>query len=803
MSSFEGRNDGRTRTITQRENERIFDSPIKTTKLSITNKIIYKWTVRGQYLYFIDFYIKRIVVYSIACRRVERELQHESEILDFALVGDIFLVSVGDDFVQVWNTSDGTLLAFKAYEKESVGYITCIEISPTSFLYIAGKTVRRLDINLKLPTLHSTVILIEQVNTTIFDENWIWSSEVCGDKIALVFKYKKKLNIFDCTAFKITAQLDLSPHLEEGFQLGRMRKFDVSFPDRVVFCVGDSQHSQLKFLILDNANLELQNSFIVRNPTYSSLKENSAIDSRGNLWIDVEKSIIRIQYRCTYYYLILELSMDEEKITKSYGFHAKMIIQPNIKSIRNAAIVSEEGDHLMLACKFADTSNNSEEEIVQFSNLSIMQGPIEQLYQEYIRSEKRAVHFCEQLSSNLFKDSLFEFYCAHRLLMMGIHDGDIQKSPHHNGVKFKWHDVIYSTIRNFRVETPEESKEINLILTEAAKYKLIESASQYQETTEGIMEFAEQGGNISNMQKQLFLRLVQLETTNKNLDPALKRFKNYCGMTELMGIALNVIPFLSGSIAVAVKSGAYIMQGLPTSDTLSDSLQVSLDTISNSPTFEQGFLKCVVNSLKKEEVKDGVELSTSLAKCGITINQLQKILGTGLNGTVDNNDGKKNREPTSAENHAGIVGQSSTVDSLKLDLSISESAIQENKSYSITEILGVVKRDNVDLSTLEQWTISEFKKLNEDKETVRLLTIRQCSFFVAALMLLFDDDLEERFRKLQPFLLRVLRSRMISGIVLCDHENYSEEVNGILNDLKEIYPVNKIMTRQFMNFVKR
>lgn len=70
-------------------------------------------------------------------------------------------------------------------------------------------------------------------------------------------------------------------------------------------------------------------------------------------------------------------------------------------------------------------------------------------------------------------------------------------------------------------------------------------------------------------------------------------------------------------------------------------------------------------------------------------------------------------------------------------------------------------------------------------------------------MLQFDEELGQAFLELQPLLLNISRSRMISGKVLCDYENNSEEVDGILTDLKQIYAVKNIMNMEFMKFIKK
>lgn len=133
------------------------------------------------------------------------------------MVGDSFLVSVGDDFVCVWSVSDGKLLVSKEYgptilcEKLYRLYrnnFRCIPVSSTSFLYIQEDMIRRLVIT----TPSSTIVQIEEVNRTRFHDDSIWPSEVRGGKVALFFKPKKTLSIFDIMKLTVNSKLDVSQY---------------------------------------------------------------------------------------------------------------------------------------------------------------------------------------------------------------------------------------------------------------------------------------------------------------------------------------------------------------------------------------------------------------------------------------------------------------------------------------------------------------------------------------------------------------------------------------------------------------
>lgn len=561
MSLFQRRDDGASSDVAhserKRDCEKFLDSLRSKTQLNLTNYFIVRWTVRGDYLYFIDMNLRKIVVNSIAQGCVERELQHEFYVHDFEFIGDIFLASVGAATVQVWNVSTGALLTSRKYQRKGI-YTSCIVVSSTSFLYVSGDTIRHLSI----ASSHSSAAQLDQVNTATFDYNFMRPSEVCGGKIALVCQIKKSHRIFDVTTFKVTALFDISPHLQ-GFQIEYYRTFNVTFPDQIFFfCVGNSKQSKLKILILDPIILNLRKSIIIPNPIHLSLQRNPNLGDGGYTRIDANESNIQIQHLCESYYQILEISISKEEITNSHGFHVRKFISPNYKSLTNGIIVTDKDCHLI----FREIRNEIQNDVT--NSPGEIQGPIEQLYHECIQSGRRAIHFCEHLSSNLFDGSLFEFYCGHRLLMMAVQDRDIPKSLHYDDTQFKWHKAIYSASKNVKSEKPDDEKERTIILMEATECNVIEGVTHYLLANEILTEVREQNGKIFSMRKQLFVRLVQLEAAHMNLDIAFERYRKIQGMTELMGIALNVIPFLGGSLTAAVTAGAEIVEGLQISDAL-------------------------------------------------------------------------------------------------------------------------------------------------------------------------------------------------------------------------------------------
>lgn len=475
----------------QRYGECFLESLQNKDQLIIDDKRITGWTVHGQYLYYMVPRGKKIIVYSIAQRRVERELQHEKTISDFAFLGEAFLISVGRDFVRLWNVNDGTLMASKEYEDDGIpgSERRCIAVSLTSFLYFTEKIVRKLNISM----LHSTAVNLEQVKMVKFHETFgllqTLLSEVSCGKIAILSTCNMELKLFDVNNLKVTAQLDIAPHLTKSFELDKyLGNIDMSFPGRVLLCAGNKAYSKLKILVFDPFTLKLLKEFIAPNPIHLTLPHGikcaTGVNNRTKelIHIDANKSNIRVQHKIGYYYQILEILIGQERLIRSYGFQTEKFIEPNWHSSFGGVLAADKDGHLIIG----ETNNE------------IHYGPFEQLHQ------------CVQSESDIVQD----------------------------------------------------------------------------------------------------------------------------------------------------------------------------------------------------------------------------------------------------------------------------------------------------LSNLKQWAASDYKKLAEDKATVCVLSIGQCSFFLAALMLLFDDDLDDELRKVQPLLFGILKSRMVSGKVLCGYEKYSEEIDGILSDLKEIYPMNNVMINEFMGFVK-
>lgn len=177
--------------------------------------------------------------------------------------------------------------------------------------------------------------------------------------------------------------------------------------------------------------------------------------------------------------------------------------------------------------------------------------------------------------------------------------------------------------------------------------------------------------------------------------------------------------------------------------------------------------------MRKEEIEKRVELLISLDNCGVTIDDLLAILN---NGIIRNEEKvQENEESRKVENSMVNLAESSIPVVVSARVNVETTSAYRPVEIRMAEIEEINSEEEIycqakdccntskmnaiyqtkfsndsnpkpELFNLDQWKMSDFRLLSQDRNSVSLLSIRQCSFFVAALMSLFDDDLEDESR---------------------------------------------------------
>lgn len=239
--------------------------------------------------------------------------------------------------------------------------------------------------------------------------------------------------------------------------------------------------------------------------------------------------------------------------------------------------------------------------------------------------------------------SFSEYYFAHRILMLAVQDGNederLPRDPHYGGDTYKWYESLYSAGVNMVLSDAENSV-FKEILREAKHFNVIESGHSIlgeQRITTNIHRGHQIIQEISN---ELALRLSVLEGSQQSLHSAFARYVRHQGISQAIGVALNLIPFLGGSIASIVGAAVSIediCNGFDIKDVVEATIQMGEDVVTATQTFEQRLLKLTAQKLNRDEVSSmkmnqKEALLTCLNNCGTTTEELRLMLSDAANG---------------------------------------------------------------------------------------------------------------------------------------------------------------------------
>lgn len=186
--------------------------------------------------------------------------------------------------------------------------------------------------------------------------------------------------------------------------------------------------------------------------------------------------------------------------------------------------------------------------------------------------------------------------------MLAIQDGTIPRPPHHDGEHLKWFDSLYHAGRELNLSSHAKRNALKTLLTEAENVGVIKDAEVILSAHDMTKEYRIQHNTVFGLGKELFNWLVRLEASHSSIADAFKRHKRVQNVTQLVGVALNVIPFVDGSIASAISAGAEVFEGLAVGDLVEFGLRTQNEIIMGSHTMENLLFRYVSDRLESDKV---------------------------------------------------------------------------------------------------------------------------------------------------------------------------------------------------------
>lgn len=440
-----------------------------------------------------------------------------------------------------------------------------------------------------------------------------------------------------------------------------------------------------------------------------------------------------------------------------------------------------------------DLSSNVDETTVSLN------GPLKSAYFSCFQSSgPTAKHVCLNIINyDLCKQSLEEFHFAHRILILAVQENQaIEPSPHFEQSSYKWHDTIYSAARELEITDEDERNILKDILREATEFKVLESGSAILIGHDITSELREGHRAIFQFEREIIRRLLNLEDAHKNLQNAYLRYLKVQGMTQLVGIALNLIPFIGGSVVAATVA----VEGISFMDSVERGMETGIELFTSSETFEKRVMKFAGEKLDPIELVEmendpRQKLLACLDVCGTTPEVLQFLLTEGLNGnyampktetsepaTVHN--GEEREEITlltTAREHLVEQHKSKVEDGV-----IEKQQFNENQKHDRNQVLHMNAENSNETKGqsssgtpqssaehMSTWAIQTVKTFKLEKNNVKELGCRDASVVLAAYICRYDPEKAQKYEFLKRELLKCFNSHEIDGLVLSDRSLFS------------------------------
>lgn len=171
--------------------------------------------------------------------------------------------------------------------------------------------------------------------------------------------------------------------------------------------------------------------------------------------------------------------------------------------------------------------------------------------------------------------SLTEWNAAHSLLKLAVADGDVHPIDHNRNLYY-WRDQLYCTVSDLHITSEEDKETIFRCLREAQEWGLIDCADAYihgihiKQTIENEMSVLRTAG------MKLLERLVSVEATVQDLRKSFHDYRQRQWYSNLLAIALKLIPIAGGSLAKVIELSAELCGDITVADVIEYSFSTAV-----------------------------------------------------------------------------------------------------------------------------------------------------------------------------------------------------------------------------------
>ncbi|PXF45944.1 hypothetical protein BWQ96_04305 [Gracilariopsis chorda] len=213
---------------------------------------------------------------------------------------------------------------------------------------------------------------------------------------------------------------------------------------------------------------------------------------------------------------------------------------------------------------------------------SVVAPPLQKALESVLSGISSPLEHCAGLiNKKNCQHSLEEWNAAHQLLVLAVKDGALDPSADVEGQVYFWRDQLYCTVIDHQVLSVEDKNRLFRCLREAHDLRLIDSPDAYIQGIHVMQSVREEVFVLKRACLFLLMRVLSLETSIESLRTALKRYRKRQLYSNLVGIALQLIPVAGGAMAKAIMTGAEIVGDLNACDVAEYALESAVTILSD------------------------------------------------------------------------------------------------------------------------------------------------------------------------------------------------------------------------------
>lgn len=405
-------------------------------------------------------------------------------------------------------------------------------------------------------------------------------------------------------------------------------------------------------------------------------------------------------------------------------------------------------------------------------------------------------HIFNNMKANyLYRTYIEEFYWAHRILMLTISDLTSDGIVNKGEKRKEQLETIYAAANEIQLTSEEEYQILNLVFCEAENGGIIEKDAVKLNSTDFQVDNLRKNRTLCQIGTGIIRDFIKISDDGPNnkekfssLKISLQRYASFQRMRELVSLAFNFIPFIACSDEYITELVEIIFEKLPVDEVQVDLFSgLEINCSAGNENMETRVLNYVAQNIQRQDTefsgyKEREQLISFLKHFGTNSETLRMVFLNGAknkfiklcvqvenNTAAEENDVKDNGTDKNSNGFDEKIYRKFVI---RDDESISSFGTLREDVRLETYRFGSSSHPNLAQLDMEKWTIQELFDFDISKRRMKELNTQNCSILLAAYIVRYDDEQQEKLDQLKEIVHQALKAYGIDGLVLSDRDKY-------------------------------